>query len=189
MDLFELKGPQGKDNQPGLLSDIMVAAMQDFKTIKGVKKTTGRGDSVTIDGSHVFNDDKGFFKCYTTLKTAQLKLGNTGDRDGRGKKIDFTFFHPGNSKEVAEFDRQIKNQEAILLVQTPEKVWLQLGSEGLGVEILGEFDSGTLDSGRRGFTFKVEGYANGLLFYEGDIQMADGSLRKADGTVVAAPGV
>ncbi|HEX8348337.1 MAG TPA: hypothetical protein VF598_00115 [Hymenobacter sp.] len=175
MDLFELKGPQGKDNTPGLLSNIYVAAIPDFTTIKGVKKTTGRGDSVTIDGSHTFPTGKGFVKCYTTLKTAQLKLDPTGERDSRGKKIDFTFFHPGNSKEVAEFDRQIKNQEGIILVKTPDGELLQLGSEGLGVEILGSYDSGTLDSGKRGFTFKVEGYANGLLFYEGDIQFADGS--------------
>ncbi|WP_022821899.1 hypothetical protein [Hymenobacter norwichensis] len=176
MDLFDLKGPQGRDNTPGLKQSIFVAAEQDFTTIKGVKKTKLPGDSVTIDGSHAFADGKGFAKCYTTLKTAQLKLGNVGERDGRGKKIDFTFFHPGNSKEVAEFDRQIKNQTCIILVTTPDGEVLQLGSEGLGVEILGEYDSGTLDSGRRGFTFKVEGYANGLLFYEGDIKQLDGSI-------------
>lgn len=175
MDLFDLKGPEGKDNAPGLKQKIYVAAEQDFTTIKGVKTTTAAGDSVTIDGSHTFAAGKGFVSCYTTLKTAQFKLGNVGERDGRGKKIDFTFFHPGNSKEVAEFDRQIKNQSAIILVTTPEGEVLQLGQDGLGVEILGEYDSGTLDSGRRGFTFKVEGYANGLLFYEGDIKLKNGT--------------
>jgi hypothetical protein len=175
MDLFDLNGPQGKDNTPGMKQTLFIAAEQDFTTIKGVKKTSNPGDSVTVDGSHAFAADKGFIKCYSTLKTAQLKLGNVGERDGRGKKIDFTFFHPGNSKEAAEFDRQIKNQTCIMLVTTANGQILQLGSEGLGVEILGEYDSGTLDSGRNGFTFKVEGYDNGLLFYEGDIKLKGGA--------------
>ncbi|MCA8831955.1 hypothetical protein [Hymenobacter pini] len=186
MDLFELKGPQGKDNTPGLKSNIFIAAEDDFTTIKGFKKTNAAGDSVTIDGSHVFPDGKGFVKCYTTPNTANLKLDPTGERDSRGKKIALEFFHPGNSKEVAEFDRQIKNRSAIVLVQTPDGQVLQLGSEGLGVEILGNYDTGTTGSGKRGFTFKVEGYSNGLAFYEGDIKMKDGSSIAATTGVVTA---
>ncbi|SHL26693.1 hypothetical protein [Hymenobacter psychrotolerans] len=188
MDLFDLKGPQGKDNTPGLKQNLFIAAEQDFTSIKGVKTSTGAGDSVTVDGTHGFAASKGFVKCYSTLGTAQLKLGNVGERDGRGKKIDFTFFHPGNAKEAAEFDRQIKNHSAIMLVTTADGTVLQLGQEGLGVEILGEYDSGTLGSGRNGFTFKVEGYANGLLFYEGDIKLKDGSSIAASTGVVTPAG-
>ncbi|GAB3233115.1 hypothetical protein GCM10027346_20840 [Hymenobacter seoulensis] len=175
MDLLELKGPRGKDNSPGLKNTMFLALEDDFTTIKGFKKTTGPGDSVTIDGSHAFAADKGFVKVYTTLDTNTLKLDPTGERDSRGKKINFEFFHPGNSKEVAEFDRQIKNTSGIMLVNTPDGEVLQLGSEGLGVEILGSYDSGKLSGGKRGFTFKVEGYANGLAFYEGDIKIKGGA--------------
>lgn len=173
-DLTDLKKKRG-DNTPGLMNIIYIGVMSTFLVIKGVKKTAGIGDSVTVDGTHTFVDGEGFLKCYTTQDTQQFKLDPTGERDSRGKKIAFEFFHPGNSKEVAEFDRQIKNDEAIILVTTPDGEVLQLGSEGLGVEILGAYDSAKLSGGKRGFTFKVEGYANGLLFYEGDIDLKSGT--------------
>jgi len=174
-DFTDLPGPQGKDNTPGLKTNIWIAAEDDFTAIKGVKTTTLPGDSVTIDGSHTFQANKGFIACYTTQNTAELKLDPTGERDSRGKKIDLTFFHPGNKKAAAEFDRHIKNRSAIVLVETPDGDLLQLGTRGLGVEILGSYGTGTLGGGKRGFTFKVEGYQNGLLFYEGDITRPDGS--------------
>lgn len=170
MDLFNLPKPQG-DNTPGLKTKVLIAAEDDFTALKGVKTTTAVGDSVTIDGDHTFAVGKGFIECYTTQDTASLKLTNVGERDGRGKKIALEFFHPGNAKAVAEFDRQIKNRSCIVLVETPDGQHLQLGSAGLGVEVLGEFESGKLSGGRRGFMFKVDGYQNGLLFYDGAITL------------------
>ncbi|MDB5268049.1 MAG: hypothetical protein JWP58_1089 [Hymenobacter sp.] len=174
-DFTDLPGPRGKDNQPGLKTRVFIGFEDEFIAIKGPKKTALAGDSVTIDGSHTFAQGKGFISCYTTQDTNKFKLDPVGERDGRGKKIGLEFFHPGNSKAVAEFDRQVKNGSAIVLVETPDGEFLQLGTAGLGLEILGSYDSGTLSSGRRGFTFKGEGYQNGLLFYEGDITRPDGS--------------
>lgn len=186
-DFADLPGPQGKDNTPGLKTRVFIADENDFLAIKGVKTTTAVGDSVTINGSHTFKDTKGFIECYTTQDTAMFKLDPVGERDGRGKKIALEFFHPGNSKAVAEFDRQIKNRSAIVLVETPEGDFLQLGSAGLGIEILGSYDTGKLSGGRRGFGFKGEGYQNGLLFYEGEIVRPDGSSLNADTGVVTPP--
>jgi hypothetical protein len=174
-DFADLPGPKGKDNTPGLKTRVFIADEDDFLVIKGTKTTTAVGDSVTIDGSHTFKPGKGFINCYTTQDTNTFKLDPVGERDGRGKKIGLEFFHPGNSKAVAEFDRQIKNRSAIVLVETPDGEFLQLGSQGLGLEILGSYDTGKLSGGRRGFTFKGEGYQNGVLFYEGDITRPDGS--------------
>ncbi|WP_310395715.1 hypothetical protein [Hymenobacter sp.] len=175
MDLFDLPGPGGKDNTPGLKGNIFIAAEDDFAVIKGVKTTTAAGDSVTIDGSHLFKPGKGFIQVYTTQDTAQFKLGNVGERDGRGKKATGEFFNPGNSKLAAEFDRIIKNRSCIVLVQTPDSEVLQFGGAGLGLEVLGEYDSAKLSGGRRGFMYKCEGYQNGLQFYEGAITLRDGS--------------
>lgn len=174
-DLTDLPGPEGEDNTPGLKTRVWVAPESDFLAIKGLKKTTLAGDSVTIDGSHTFKPSKGFLLVYTTQDTNTLKLDPTGERDSRGKKIMLEFFHPGNKKAVAEFDRKIKNRSAILLVETPDGEVLQLGAQGLGLEVLGSYDSGKLSGGKRGFTFKCEGYANGLQFYEGEIIRPDGS--------------
>jgi hypothetical protein len=174
-DLFDLPGLDGRDNTPGLKGNIFVAAEDDFEVIKGFKTTNAAGDSVTIDGSHTFKEGKGFVQVYTTQDTAQFKLGNVGERDGRGKKATGEFFNPGNTKVAAEFDRIIKNRSCIVLVQTPDGQCLQFGGAGLGLEVLGEWDSAKLSGGRRGFMYKCEGYQNGLQFYEGGIVRPDGS--------------
>jgi hypothetical protein len=175
MDLFDLPGLDGKDNTPGLKGNIFIAAEDAFALIKGFKTTNAAGDSVTIDGSHTFQEGKGFIQVYSTQDTATFKLDPVGERDGRGKKATGEFFNPGNSKVAAEFDRIIKNRSCIVLVQTPEGTTLQFGGKGLGLEVLGSWDSGKNSGGRRGFMYKVEGYQNGLQFYEGDIVRPDGS--------------
>ena len=175
MDLFDLPGLGGKDNTPGLKGNIFIAAEDDFDVIKGFKTTNVAGDSVTIDGSHTFKPGKGFIQAYSTQDTSQFKLDPVGERDGRGKKATGEFFNPGNTKVAAEFDRIIKNRSCIVLVQTPEGVTLQFGGKGLGLEVLGSYDTGKQSGGRRGFMYKCEGYQNGLQFYEGDIVRPDGS--------------
>ena len=175
MDLFDLPGLGGKDNTPGLKGNIFIAAEDDFLVIKGFKTTAVAGDSVTIDGSHTFKPGKGFILAYSTQDTAMFKLTNVGERDGRGKKATGEFFNPGNSKVSAEFDRIVKNRSCIVLVQTPDGQTLQFGGAGLGLEVLGEYDTAKQSSGRRGFLYKCEGYQNGLQFYEGDIVRPDGS--------------
>ncbi|GAB3652681.1 hypothetical protein GCM10027594_27190 [Hymenobacter agri] len=186
-DLTDLPGPQGKDNSPGVRDTMFIAPLRWFKKIKGFKTTSAVGDSVTIDGSHEFLDGKGFISAYGTLDTGQLKLDPTGERDGRGKKATFEFFNPGNTKAAAEFDRTIKNESCIVLLQTADGVVQQVGGAGLGAEILGSYDSGKLSSGRRGYTFKGEAYQNGNQFYEGAIPLKDGSsINALTGEVTAA---
>ena len=154
---------------------MWIAPLRWFKAIKGFKTTNVVGDSVTINGSHEFQTGFGFIAAYGTLNSGKLQLTPTGERDGRGKKAAFEFFNPGNTKAAAEFDRTIKNESCIVLLQTADGVVQQVGGPGLGAEILGSYDSGTLESGRRGYTFKGEAYQNGNQFYEGDILLKDGS--------------
>ena len=186
-DLSNLPGPGGKDNQPGLKGLIYIAPEEYFLAIKGMKKTTGAGDSVTIDGSHTFKPGKGFLTAYATQDTATLKLDPTGERDGRGYKASLEFFNPGSGKEAAEFMRIIKNHTCIMLVKTPDGIVQQIGAQDLGAEIVGSSDSGKLSGGRRGTIFKAEAYQQGNQFYEGDIALLDGSVING-ATGVVTPG-
>lgn len=174
-ELSDLPGPQGKDNQPGVKGIMYIADESWFESIKGFRKTTAVGDTVTIDGSHTFKDGYGFIKAYGTQDTGMFKLDPVGDRDGRGKKASFEFFNPGNTPEAAEFDRIVKNLSCIVLLQTADGVVQQVGTEGLGCEIVGSYDAGKLSGGRRGYTFKGEAYQNGNIFYKGEIALKDGT--------------
>lgn len=170
--LSNLAGPGGDDNTPGLLGFILTAREDDFETIAKAPKTgTVAGETAIIKANHVFKPTKGWTKQYITLDSNQLKADIVGERDGRGVKITFEGFHPGNRAEVLEFARVVKNLGLIMLVPDADGTYLQVGAEGLPVELAPSYDSGKLSSGRRGFIIKGEAYANGVYIYEGDVTM------------------
>ena len=169
--LSNLDGPGGDDNTPGLRGFILTARESDFTTISKAPKTgTKAGDTAIITTAHVFKTGKGWTKQYITLDSNQLKAAITGERDGRGLKVSFEGFHPGNKAEALEFFRVVKNLGLIMLVPDADGTYLQVGSEGLPVELAPDYDSGKLSSGRRGWTVKGEAYANGLYIYAGPIE-------------------
>jgi hypothetical protein len=171
-ELNNLDGPNGEDNTPGLLGYVLLALERDFATIAKAPKTgTKAGDTAIIADNHTFKTDKGFVKVYLTLDSNQLKADIVGERDGRGLKIAFEGFHPGNKAAVLEFARVVKNLGLIMLVPDADGTYLQVGGEGLPVELAPSYDSGKLSSGRRGYIIKGEAYANGLYIYAGDVQM------------------
>ena len=171
-ELNNLEGPQGEDNTPGLLGYVLTALESDFTTIAKAPKTGAKpGDTAVIATDHVFKPGKGFTKQYITLDSNMLKAAIVGERDGRGNKITFEGFHPGNKAVALEFARVVKNLGLIMLVPDADGTYLQVGSEGLPVELAPDYDSGKLSSGRRGFTVKGEAYANGLYIYAGDVLM------------------
>jgi hypothetical protein len=170
--LSSLAGPGGDDNTPGLLGYILTAREDDFTTIAKAPKTgTVAGETAIITADHVFKTGKGWTKQYITLDSNQLKAAIVGERDGRGLKISLEGFHPGNKAEALEFFRVVKNLGLIMLVPDADGTYLQVGGEGLPVELAPDYDSGKLSSGRRGWTVKGEAYANGLYIYAGDVLM------------------
>ena len=170
--LNNLEGPQGEDNTPGLLGYVLTALESDFTTIAKAPKTgVVAGDTAIIVADHVFKAGKGWTKQYITLDSNQLKADIVGERDGRGVKIGFEGFHPGNKAAALEFARVVKNLGLIMLVPDADGTYIQVGSEGLPVELAPSYDSGKLSSGRRGFMVKGEAYANGLYIYAGDVVM------------------
>lgn len=171
-ELNNLEGPQGEDNTPGLLGYVLTALESDFTTIAKAPKTGATpGATAIIADDHVFKAGKGWTKQYITLDSNMLKAAIVGERDGRGQKITFEGFHPGNKAVALEFARVVKNLGLIMLVPDADGTYLQVGSEGLPVELAPDYDSGKLSSGRRGFTIKGEAYSNGLYIYAGDVVM------------------
>lgn len=166
-------GPQGDDNTPGLLGYVYVAREDAFKTIAKAPKTgAAPGDTAIIVDDHVFTDPAdGWAKVYITLDSNQLKAAIVGERDGRGLKVSFEGFHPGNKATTLEFARIVKNLGLLMLVPDADGTYLQVGAEGLPVELAPDYDSAKLSSGRRGFTVKGEAYATGLFIYAGVIKV------------------
>lgn len=171
MNLFDIEGPKGADNTPGLRGYIAVALEDDFTTLQAPPPVGGTpGASSVIANPHVFAANKGFAKIYITLDSNQLKADISGERDGRGVKVTFEGFVPGNAPKTLELMRQLKNQGVIMLVPDADGNHFQVGARGLPCELAPSFDSGKLSSGRRGFTIKGECYATGLVLYSSPIE-------------------
>lgn len=175
MDLSFLKslgGLEGADNTPGLLGYVYFAPESWFETIAkapALNPTAAAGTSVIIAESHSFKAGKGFLQLYITLDSNSLKADIVGERDGRGLKIEFEGFHPGSKPESLELLNIVKNIGGIMLVPTPDDQLIQVGAQGLPVELSPSFGTGTLSSGRRGTTVKGECYATGIRIYKGDV--------------------
>ena len=171
--LTHQKGPQGNDNTPGLLGYVYVAREDAFSKIARAPKVGVKpGDTAVIVDDHTFTDPAdGWAKVYITLDSNMLKAAIVGERDGRGLKISFEGFHPGNEASTLEFARIVKNLGLLMLVPDADGTYLQVGAEGLPVELAPDYDSAKLSSGRRGFNVKGEAYATGLYIYAGDIKV------------------
>lgn len=171
-NLSHLGGLEGADNTPGLLGYILWAPVSWFATIAKAPKYDGTGTpgaSAVITGNHTFKAGKGFLRLYITLDSNELKGEVVGERDGRGQKITFDGFHPGNKAAALELVNIVKNVDGIMLVPDADGTYIQVGAEGLPVELAPSYGSGKLSGGRRGITVKGECYAIGIKLYEGDV--------------------
>lgn len=163
------------DKIGGTANYILVADVSDFTTIKGLKTTTNPGDTVTIDGSHVFAANKGFAKIYITPNTGILKLGNIGARDKRSKKPVYEGEMPGTDPIAIEAARHLKNRDVIVLVplaSLPAGSYAQVGSEDFPAELSDDYDSTVVegDGARTKLMVEAAG-AQSLVVYEGTVTL------------------
>lgn len=165
-----LPGLQGSENRPGLMKNIYVAPVRDFATF-AVPTDSGNmdGSSVLITGDHTFEAGRGWIPMYSTLESAQLIAETIGERDGRGHRLELTAFRPGVGAQNIEFANKALYDEFIILVETLEGQFLQMGTERMGVECTGAaMDTGTVGSGRKGYTFTFDTFGSPYV-YEGVI--------------------
>jgi hypothetical protein len=181
-NLSNLGGLDGADNTPGLLNYVLWAPVSWFKTIAKAPKyspTAAPGTSAVIAADHEFLDGFGWLRIYLTLDSSELKGSVVGERDGRGQKLELEGFHPGNKPEALEFFNLVKNIDGIMLVPDADNTYIQVGADGLPVEMAPAYNSGKLSGGRRGITVKVECYAIGIKLYKGDITYKPGAQTPA----------
>lgn len=167
----KVNGPLGKDNSPGLKKNVLVAPRSWFDVLS--VEVDPDGDTVgrvKITADHTFITGKGWVQLYTTLDTGQLTAEMVGDRDSKVQNPKVECKHPGSKEEILAFADAAKNDEFICLVQGLNNEWLQLGSDGLEALIMGNYDSGKVSGGYKGWTFTIESFGK-IFLYEGTITM------------------
>ena len=146
------------------------APVSDFDVIQGTTASpTTLAERVTIDGDHTFTTGNGFYKCYVTPNTLKMDVESTGSRDSRGAKQMATGFIPGDRAENAGLFRVAKNDAFIVVIKSCDGTVKQIGTQCSPADFVGGFQSGTNEDGEKGWTFNVESYGNGDLFYPGNI--------------------
>lgn len=109
-------------------------------------------DLVTATGAFVMKDNHKPIYIYCTEDTVGYKVENQGDTDGQSFKISGEFFHPGNSKEVAAFARQVNNMRGSLVLQDRDGKQIVV----FNARIKPSCDLGKAAADRRGYSFTFE---------------------------------
>lgn len=153
------------NNNPGSC-EIYLAPLSYLDTIQTADSTpSAAGDSVTISSTHTFQPNKGWIKLLGNIKTKNTAKGTTvGEQGSRNMTTEITVQVAGLNAELIEFAESGINQEFIALVAdgcncdngTPS--YLQFGCEKIPCHFTSEFDTGTIDGGFKGFTFKFMAY-------------------------------
>ncbi len=162
-----LPGLEGRENKPGLMKNVYIAPLRELTLAEPVDSGNMDGSSVEITSDHTFADPatQGWVKMYTTLDSAQLIAETIGERDGRGTRQELTAFRPGMSAWDIEFANVALYDEFVVLVETLEGDFLQMGTQRMGVECTGaSADTGTVSSGRKGYTFTFEVFDKPFIY-------------------------
>jgi len=164
-----LAGLEGNTNRPGVKKTVYLAPLRAFDVIGAVADPEAADNTrITVATDHTFQATEGFIKCYTTADTGQLLAESVGERDGRNHSVKLNFFHPGAKADALAFADAAQYDEYIILAETLEGDFIQLGEADLGADIMSNFDSGTLSSGRKGWSFTAE-YFGSLKLYTGTV--------------------
>lgn len=171
MDITSLVGPNGdENNMGGTTQRAFLAPIRFFTTIaKPVASPTTLAERVEIDGPHTLAATKFFKKVYCTMDKGKVDLKPQGDTDGASFKQEGELFYPGNESEAHGFADLVKNDNFIIIIETPDTQdsgkYLQVGTEMFPAKIKPEFTTGTNSSGVRGYTFKFEAMTDKQYIY------------------------
>jgi hypothetical protein len=177
MDYANLGGPNGStDNMGGTTQRIFLAPTRHFTTVEEpITNPTTLAERVEIPGDHVLANGKAFTKVYCTQDKGKVELKPQGEHDGASYKQEGEFFYPGNESAAHGFADMVKNDNFIILVETPDtkttEKYLQVGTTMFPAKIKPEFTSATNASGVRGYTFKYDAMTDKQYVYCGALDL------------------
>lgn len=166
---FKSVGKSSQQKMGGIKNYIWAAPKSTITNAAAMKKKTtevAEGDLVTLGAAATFGVGDGFIKLYNTQDMGGFKAEKIGVRDTTAKKLVVEFRHPGNAKEVANFDMQAQNEDWLFLVPDNNGNIFVVGEEGLDATITSSFDSKKVSEGDTGWMFTIEAFANAVCYYD-----------------------
>ena len=121
----DLKRTVGQNNMGGLLSKAYWVAVDDIDfTTPLVLSAVNKLD---FAGPIVLKAAKKFIELYSTPAKNKLDDASVGEVDGMSKENSYEFFHPGNAKEVAEWEAYALNTPCVIIIPETNGVKRVLG--------------------------------------------------------------
>ena len=161
--------PTALDNNGGTKKFFYIADVTEFTTLQSFMTYSAAGDEVIISGNHVMATNKAFAKVYITEDSGEVMAETIGSRDGRSKKFTFKGFHPGTSAVFAEFERNWKAKDAIVLIPLANGTYIQGGAAGEECEVVASWKSNKRSGDGAGFDIEISWFGNSLAIYTGTI--------------------
>jgi hypothetical protein len=161
---------QAKSNKTGFKDTILVAPVSWFTTLSAPPTTmTTAGDTAKITDDHVFAVDKGFIRMGMTQDSVELVGEAVGDNaDSLGSKLTINAFKPGLFAEELELNKNLRNEDLIILLQDCNGTTYQIGNACTAAKGKPSVTGGTLSSGMKGTNWEFTAF-NDLVIYEGTI--------------------
>lgn len=169
--LQSIYGLHGKTNMAGFLANqFYFAPSVDFLIQKGRKATSNAGDAVTIDGTHTFAGQDGFYQVDTDLDSTKLSMDQTGKQYSTGHKMKVEFNVSGNEKDMAEIAMCAPTEKFICILKEahlPGRA-LQFGEDGLEATLKFKHENGVNSEGKKMWLVEMECVQHSMLYYEGN---------------------
>jgi len=155
----------------GIAAFALIAPMEWFVPNTGISSPvapfTNLGDSVQITTPHTFITGKGFIYFALAPQKNQLQAPTVGNVGFNKQNQEATIFIPGNDPALHETWQTLMNTPLIALVKDSNckaNLYFQLGCDCEGAFLSGSYDTGTSQSGEKGFNAKLT-YDGPIMFY------------------------
>lgn len=172
-DFEDNSGPQSRDNAGGLALHLLYAPVSWFSTIEVPGTYTNPGDEVKITANHAFSTGKGFVKLRAVPDSHGLSVAFNEARDSSGYMATIEADVVGTSEEItAEVLRNLMTEDVIVLAETANGKYIQLGTEGFPAQLRQiEDTTGTSADGQNKQRVRVVANQPKKFFYSGTITL------------------
>ena len=163
---------------PALLSSILSGGAQEWflfrkddleteSTPEDIgPSATNRAAIVKISVPHVFKTGKRMYRMYSTENTAKLKISKVGSKDSYGFKLEAEWFVPGLDADVLGMGVMAQNDKVFGIFKLMNGKQIQVGCTISSGILTFDFDSGEVEQGGLGMTFKLSAYDKTVRIYE-----------------------
>lgn len=129
-DFVDVNGPLNRDNAGGLAANVLYAPISHFASIQVPGTYSAAGDEVKITTDHTFDTGKGFVKLKFVVDSPSLTGAMPEERDASGYRATLEGDVVAETEEeITEVLRNLLTDDVLVLVETANGKWLQLGTE------------------------------------------------------------